>query len=290
MFYEKLAVAISAFALAAGVVNAARNNWTSEAHEPVHHIFTNTSDRTLDVDDVNGTVEVTGDGGNTIRVEGEKIMRATDAQALDRARKEVTLDINEKDGVAQLYVNGPFRDNGHSSENHGFHTHWDDHDYEVTYNLTIRVPRATELRLRDTNGEIKTGDTSGKFDIRGVNGPLTMTAAAGFGTASTVNGRLSVGFREMPKAASEFHSVNGAIDASFPSSLSADLRFKTLNGQVFTDFDAKALADSPGTAERRNGKFVYASNRSSSVRIGSGGPELNFETVNGDIRIHKEAH
>ncbi len=72
MFYEKLAVAISAFALAAGVVNAAHRNWTSEAHEPVHHIFTNASDRTLDVDDVNGTVEVTGDSGNTIRVDGEK--------------------------------------------------------------------------------------------------------------------------------------------------------------------------------------------------------------------------
>jgi DUF4097 and DUF4098 domain-containing protein YvlB len=288
MFYEKLAVAISAFALAAGVVNAARRNWTSEAREPVHHIFTNVSDRTLDVDDVNGTVEVTGDAGNTIRVEGEKVMRAADAQALDRARKEVTLDINEKDGIAQLYVNGPFRNNGHSSENHGFHAHSDDQDYEVTYNLTIHVPRATELRLRDTNGEIKTGETSGKFDIRGVNGGLTMTGAAGSGTTSTVNGRLSVAFKESPKGASEFRSVNGAIDALFPSSLSADLRFKTLNGQVYTDFDAKALADSPGSTERRNGKFVYASNRSSSVRIGSGGPELNFETVNGDIRIRKE--
>jgi DUF4097 and DUF4098 domain-containing protein YvlB len=288
MFYEKIAVAISAFALAAGVVNAARN-WTSEAHEPVHHIFTNPNDRTLDVDDVNGTVEVTGDSGNTIRVEGEKIMRAADAQALDRAKKDVTLDINEKDGIAQLYVNGPFRDNSHSSENHGFHTHSDDHDYEVTYNLTIHVPRATELRLRDTNGEIKTSETNGKFDIRGVNGALTMTGAAGSGTASTVNGRLSVAFRETPKAASEFRSVNGAIEAAFPPALSADLRFKTLNGQVYTDFDAKALADSPGSTERRNGKFVYASNRSSSVRIGSGGPELNFQTVNGDIRIRKES-
>jgi DUF4097 and DUF4098 domain-containing protein YvlB len=246
MFYEKIAIAISAFALAAGAVNAAHSNWTSEAREPVHHIFMNASDRTLDVDDVNGTIEVTGDTGNTIRVEGEKIMRAADAQALDRARKEVTLDINEKEGVAQLYVNGPFRNNGHSSEDHGFHTHSDDHDYEVTYNLTIRVPRATELHLRDSNGEIKTAETS------------------------------------------EFHSVNGAIEAAFPAALSADLSFKTLNGQVYTDFEAKALADSPGSGERRNGKFVYASNRSSSVRIGSGGPELNFETVNGDIRIRKE--
>jgi hypothetical protein len=289
MYYQKIAVAISAFALAAGVVNAAHGNWRSEAREPVHHIFTNAGDRILDVDNVDGTLDVTGDGGNTIRVEGEKIMRAADADGLDRARREVTVDINEKGGIAQLYVNGPFRDSGHSSENHGFHIHSHDHEYEVSYNFTIHVPRATELRLRDSNGEIKTAETSGKFDIRGVNGGLTMTGAAGSGTAATVNGRMSVAFRESPKAPSEFRSVNGAIDAAFPAALSADLLFKTLNGQVYTDFDAKALAQSAGSGERRNGKFVYASNRSSGVRIGSGGPELNFETVNGDIRIRKEA-
>ena len=42
--------------------------------------------------------------------------------------------------------------------------------YEVTYNFNIHVPRDTELRLRNVNGEIKTEQTGGKFDISGVNG------------------------------------------------------------------------------------------------------------------------
>ena len=288
MYYEKIAIAVTACALVTTVLDASRRNWTAEAREPLHYTFSN--DKTLDIDNVDGAIQVVGDNGNTIRVEGERIARGEDQQALDRAKREVKLDVNEKDGVAQLYVNGPFRDNGHSSDDHGFHTHFDEHEYEVTYNFTVHVPRDTGLRLRTVNGEVKTEDTRGKFDIHGVNGSVTMTGIAGSGTLRTVNGRTTISFRESPKAASDFQTVNGAIEASFPPNLSADLRFKTLNGQVYTDFDTTALLPSAAQApDRRNGRFVYRTDHTSSVRIGSGGPELSFETVNGDIRIKKES-
>jgi DUF4097 and DUF4098 domain-containing protein YvlB len=288
MYYQKLAITIITLALAATILDASRRNWSAEAREPLHYTFSN--DKTLDVDNVDGTIQVTGDSGNTIRVEGERVVRGEDQQALDRAKSEVKLDVNEKDGAAQLYVNGPFRGNGHSSDDHGFHIHSDDHQYEVTYNFTIHVPHETGLRLRTVNGDIKTDDTRGKFDVRGVNGSVTMTGIAGYGSLHTVNGRTAVSFRESPRQASDFQTVNGAIEASFPSNFSADLRLKTLNGQAYTDFDSTALLPSTAQAgERSNGKFVYRSNHISSVRVGSGGPELTFETVNGDIRIKKES-
>ncbi len=287
MYYQKIAIGIIAFALVA-VLDASRRNWTADAHEPFHYAFSN--DKSLDVDNVDGAIQVVGDNGNTIRVDGERIVRAEDQQALDRAKRDVKLDVNEKDGTAQLYVNGPFRNNGHSSDDHGFHIHYDDHEYEVTYNFTIHVPHETGLRLRTVNGEIKTDDTRGKFDVRGVNGSVTMTGAAGYGTLNTVNGRTTVAFRENPRQASDFKTVNGAIEASFPPNFSADLRLKTLNGQAYTDFEATAqLPTTAQSGERSNGKFVWKSNHTSNVRIGSGGPELTFETVNGDIRIKKES-
>jgi hypothetical protein len=288
MYYQKIAYAIVAFALAATVPGASRRNWTAEAREPFHYTFAN--DKTLDIDNVDGAIQVIGDNGSTIRVEGERIVRGEDQQALDRAKRDVTLDVNEKDGTAQLYVNGPFRGNSHSSGDHGFHIHSDEHEYEVTYNFTVHVPRETGLRLRTVNGEIKTDDTRGKFDVHGVNGSVTMTGVAGYGTLHTVNGRASIAFRESPRQASDFQTVNGAIEASFPPNFSADLRLKTLNGQAYTDFEATALLPSTAQAgERSTGRFVYKSNHTSSVRIGSGGPELTFETVNGDIRITKES-
>jgi len=39
----------------------------------------------------------------------EKTLRAESKQDLELARKEVTLDITQQDGVLKLYVNGPFR-------------------------------------------------------------------------------------------------------------------------------------------------------------------------------------
>src|SRR5580658_3678777 len=184
MYYQRIAFAIVAFALAATVLDASRRNWTAEAREPFHYNFSN--DKALDVDNVDGTIQVVGDNGNTIRVEGERILRADDQQALDRAKRDVKLDVNEKDGTAQLYVNGPFRGNGHSIDDHGFHLHYDSHEYEVTYNFTIHVPRDTGLRLRTVNGEIKTEETRGKFDVHGVNGSVTMTGVAGYGALQTV--------------------------------------------------------------------------------------------------------
>jgi hypothetical protein len=284
MYYEKIAIAIGVCVLASTVSSAAKRDWNTESMEAIHHMFNSVT--TLDVDNVNGQIQIVGDGGSTIRVDGEKIIRAIDQKEVERAKREVVLDINEKDGVAQLYVNGPFRDNSHGSQDHGFHEHGD-REYEVTYNFTIHVPRETGLQLRTVNGEVKTDQTSGKFDVRGVNGGVTMTSVAGSGKINTVNGPLLVSFRENPKAATSFHSVNGRIEATFQPNLAADLSFKTVNGATYTDFDATALASPAGTAERKDGRFVYKANRMSSVRIGSGGPELSFETVNGAIRIQK---
>jgi DUF4097 and DUF4098 domain-containing protein YvlB len=284
MYYEKIAIAIGVCALAAAVSGASHRNWNTEAREAVNHVFT--GDKALNVDNINGLIQIVGDEGTTIRVEGEKIIRAADQKEVDRAKREVVLDINEKDGVAQLYVNGPFRENSHASENHGFHENGD-REYEVTYNFTIHVPRETGLELRSVNGEVKTEQTSGKFDIHGVNGGVTMTSIAGSGSVRTVNGPMVVSFRENPKVASSFNTVNGRINATFPANLSADLRFKTVNGATYTDFDVTALASPAGAAERKNGKFVYRADRNTSVRAGSGGPELSFETVNGQIQIQK---
>ena len=77
------------------------------------------------------------------------------------------------------------------------------------------------------------------------------------------------------------------MDVSFLEDLSADLRFKTFNGSVYTDFLVTYLPSGPATQERRNGKFVYKSNEFFGVRVARGGPELKFDSFNGNIHILK---
>ena len=276
-----LAIGVSAMC----VSGEAARDYRLEEREAFHHTFSN--DKTIDVDAVNGSISVVGDGGNTIRVDAEKVMRAADQDQMQHAKRDVVLDVNERDGIAQLYVNGPFRENNnHSSQDHGFHDH-NDRDYEVTYNFTIHVPRTTELTLRTVNGSIKTEETAGKFYAKTINGGMTMTNIAGSGTADTLNGNTTVTFRENPKADSLFKSFNGKVSVTFQPGLSADMQVKTFNGAAYTDFDSTALAAKAEPGELKNGRYVYKSNKSSNLRVGNGGPELRFETFNGNIQILK---
>lgn len=257
-----LALSVCAFA----------GNYKLEEREPVQQVFR--SSQTLDVSQVNGATLVVGDGGNSIRMEGERIVRADSAEEMARAKREVVLEVVDEGGVARVHVNGLDHEHG-------------DRHYEISWNLTIHVPRAAALKAHAVNGALTAQDTAGAFELRTVNGKLTMTNVAGSGSAETVNGEIKATFRENPKAACSFRTVNGAIDVGFPASFGADLRLKTLNGAIYTDFDATALASAPGEKSRANGMFVYRANRERSVRIGAGGPEMKFETLNGTIKVRK---
>jgi hypothetical protein len=262
-------------------------DYREEAKEPVRHTFP-AGATTLDVDNINGSVTVIGDNGNTMRVEGEKVIRYNDRQELDRAKREVTLDINQKDGIAQLYVNGPFRNGGNrGSDNHGFHDR-DRREYDVTYNLTVRVPRNSALHLNSVNGGVKVEETLGKFDVRTVNGPVTLTNIGGAGTVETVNGRMTASFRENPKADTSFKTVNGEIEATFQPNLAANIQVKTFNGAAYTDFETTALASPAGEVSKSEGRFAFRSRGAQRMKVGAGGPELRFETLNGKIQIRKQ--
>lgn len=276
----------TSIATAACAVALAASSYRLEEREAFHHTFSN--DTTIDVDEVNGWISVVGDSGNTIRVDAEKVIRADNAEQMALGKREVVLDVNEKNGTAQLYVNGPFRENNRASENHGFHEHNDRH-YDVAYNFTIHVPRTTALRLHTVNGKIDAADTAGTFDIHTINGALKMSNVAGHGSAETLNGETSITFRKNPDGDSLFKSFNGKVDVSLQPGLSAKLQLKTFNGSAYTDFDTTALAGSAGKMERKDGRFVFKSDRSSNLQVGSGGPELRFETFNGNIQIHKLA-
>lgn len=272
--------ALSVFTLLAGW-----EDYKLEDKSTFSHTFT--KDHKLDVDNVNGFVEITSDNGSTIRMEGERIIRAKDQQNMDLAKKEVTVDFNEKDGTAQAYVNGPFRSNGRNEENnHGFHDH-PKREYQVMYNFTIRVPKSMDLQLRSVNGHITVKDVRGTFDVNAVNGKLDMVGMRGAGHARAVNGATHVEFAENPTADSSINTVNGKVELTLPSRVNALLKFKTVNGHVYTDFEGLPV-NSTTKLQEQDGRRVYNSRRTpQEFKLGSGNPVIDIQTVNGAIEIKK---
>lgn len=238
--------------------------------------------RKVVIDGATGSITARGRQGNDVLLVVQERWRADDATAMAEARRDVKLDITQQGNLLRVYVDGPFRCN------HGCN-HSRDRDYDVRFDFDIDLPRDAEVEFRTVNGgRVKVNGIDGDFLVRNVNGSIELSEMGGSGTANTVNGSVRATFREVPKRACSFKSVNGELRAEFPPGFAADISAKNLHGAILTDFETTALpsrADVRG--EREGARYVYRSHGAARVRIGQGGPEHRFETLNGDIEIAK---
>jgi DUF4097 and DUF4098 domain-containing protein YvlB len=245
--------------------------------------FDGSGTREVDVRTLSGSIRVVASNRSDVSLEAVRTVRARSADDLETANREVRIDF--MDGASS--VGAVVRTNGITCGESSSRDGWRGRPrYEVDYAFTLEVPRRVELRLCTINGEAVTVDgTEGDFEVDNVNGGITLRNMRGSGTAETINGDLVASFADAPRADSFLKTLNGNLDATFPASLSADLLMKTFNGDLWTDFDVQVLPQKPAQAERRNGGFVYRSDGSARVRVGTGGPELRLETFNGDVRV-----
>jgi hypothetical protein len=252
--------------------------------------FEGNGERTLVIRLITGSIRVSGSDDATVDLQVRKEIRAaSDAEARE-AERDVVLDIADNAATVGAIAREP---EGHvcgERNDTGRGWQWRAR-YQVRFDVTVRVPRGTRLALCTINsGEIQVDQTAGDFDVRSVNGRISMNGIRGSGDAETVNGPVAVTFSDAPRAASRFKTVNGSVTIAFPAGLSADLVLKTFNGGLFTDFDVQPLPQRVPTAVEQQGlRRVYRSNDFTRVRVGRGGPELTFETLNGDVRVVRTA-
>jgi hypothetical protein len=237
--------------------------------------------RTLEIDNVWGSIEVVGSASDQAHVTVNKSIRAESKGKIEQAKKEVTLDVTQQADALKLYVNGPFRCNCHDCGRSR-----DDDGYVVKMDFQVQVPRDVDIKIKTVNeGHVSVRDINGSFLVRNVNGDIQIRNIAGSGTARTVNGPVKVSFRQNPREASDFETVNGAIELQFARDLSADFRFKTFNGGIYSDFPVTALPVQGMQEEHHGAKVVFRADRYTGARINAGGPQIKVENLNGDIRI-----
>ena len=270
----------------AGACFAASNSdrWSVREEETIRKTLTlSAPPMRLLVDNVDGYVHVTGTSGSQVQVTAHKTIRADADSDLQQAKSEVKLAIEEKPGVVSVYYDAPWRCNNCCNDGCRERRRF----YNVTYDIDVQVPHAARVVVSTVNhGDVRVEGTAGDFDVSNVNGGIAMTSVSGSGDVHTVNGPIRVEFARNPVGASSFKSVNGQLDISLQSGLSADLLFKTFNGQIYSDFDVAPRA-TPVETERKDGRYVYRSNRLQGGRAGQGGPQLSFDTLNGSIRLHR---
>lgn len=240
--------------------------------------------RQLVVDNINGAINVVGYDGETIELVAHREIKAESDEKIAEAKQDVRLDMKQEKNKLILYVDAPWR-TGDGVNYKGWHYY----GYDVIYDFELRVPHKTSLYLKTINkGKVTVQSVEGDFEVNDVNAGIEMTEIDGPAIVRTVNGPIKVSFTKNPSADCSFKTVNGKIEVVLHDGLSADMRLKTFNGKVYTDFETESLPRDEKVVEKHEGsRRIYKRGDSYAVRIGKGGPEFSFDTLNGNIYLLK---
>jgi DUF4097 and DUF4098 domain-containing protein YvlB len=282
-----LVIGLTLALMAAGSAASAQRRFGFDEEETIRRTLEFAPDngaKILEVDNVNGQIHVTGYDGQNVEMVAHKTIIARTNSTLQIARDDVKLDITEKADTINIFVREPGHERSTLSSTH---SNSGNRGYEVSFDFDIRVPRRAGVHLWNVNGgPIEVEDIAGDFYVNNINGRIEMQKISGSGWAHTINGPLRVTFDKNPTEDSHFGSLNGQIEVTFRPDLSADLRFKSFNGGVYTDFPVTTVPSNVDVSRTASGKFVYR-NDFSQARVGQGGPTLEFDGFNGNIKIRQ---
>jgi Putative adhesin len=142
---------------------------------------------------------------------------------------------------------------------------------DLAVRFTIKLPSAVKVDVSTVNGDVAIGGAGAAVVANTVNGRVRLHTAAGPVKAASVNGSVEATLDALAGGDVELATVNGQVTAVLPRNLNAVLDATTLNGRVDTDFPLQVT-----------GKV---SSRHVRGTIGSGGPTLKLNTMNGSIAI-----
>lgn len=239
---------------------------------------------------INGMIRVDGSAGDNVSFDVDKRITADDKEDLEKGKQEFKLVFEQKGDTIMAYIAEPFD----SRPNRNHQRDGDDRriHYDFTLDFTVTIPRAMNVNVSTVNrGDVSVNDVAGAIRARNVNGSIALNNARGATDVHTINGNVDVNYLASPPEKSSYYTLNGDIRVSYPANLSAEMQFKTFQGEFYTDFpDAEILpVQVVKNQERKGDKTVYKLNKTTAIRVGTGGKTLRFETFNGNVYIKKQS-
>lgn len=241
------------------------------------------------IKNLHGDVSVKAYDGETVDLTINEVIEGTSSE-IKQAQTELEYVLERDRNFIVAYLTAPFIKVRKSEGHFGYNVNMKDRNYQFTHHITVRVPQNVLLEASTVNRGILS--VTGRFpaiNAGNVNGDIILKNIVSTTSVSTVNGDIEITFAKPPTTDSKYHTVNGRMDIYFPANLSADIYFSSLHSDLYSDFD-KITRLSPEVQKENssNGRTVsYRIDNSTPIRIGNGGPKLNFEVLNGDVYLRK---
>jgi hypothetical protein len=158
--------------------------------------------------------------------------------------------------------------------------------------LVVRVPRRANLTLSTANdSEIAVRDVAGTLQLTNINGPVTAMNINGSVIAESINDAINVGLAGInANEATSLSSLNGDLTLSLPANARAELRIDNSDGQIESDFELDVKPSKPSVVRNEGRRGVSVRVEDAIVAtINGGGPIIKLKTLNGTIKIAKNA-
>ena len=205
----------------------------------------------LELQNVNGTVEVQGWDRNEVEVRAVKTAKQKESDL-----ELVSIEVDARRDAVSITTRYP--------QNEGV---------EVAVEYTIHVPHGARVEhIGTVNGTLRIAGVETVEDLHTVNGNIEVFDAGGKIHAHTTNGNVHLELAHLPdKAGAVAETTNGSLVLAVPSDMQADVEARCLNGNFYSEL--------PITMESSQRP------REMHGRLGRGGAPIHLRTVNGGIRL-----
>jgi hypothetical protein len=138
--------------------------------------------------------------------------------------------------------------------------------------VTLRLPRRVDFDVRGVNGAVTVGETEGLLAVDGVNGRVEAKQAEGQARVTGTNGGVQLTFARVSQKGVEVSGVNGNVTFRLGAEAAADVDVLGLNGR------ANVSVSGASVEREQHGARVRA-------KIGAGGPRVEVKGVNGNVNF-----
>jgi hypothetical protein len=218
------------------------------------------ADGIVSVDNVNGDIDITAWDKPEVSLVAEK--RAKDDEELKRI--EIVVDASPSHFSVKTKL----------AKKAGWHLfgNWNNNS-SVRYKLM--VPAGARLdKVDSVNSDITVTGVQGSVNLDTVNGRVEAYGLAADARLESVNGSLRAEFASLDKVHEvKLDSVNGRAEVTLPKGANASIRTSSVNG---------------GSSVDQPIKLSKSGRHSLSGDIGTGGPRISIETVNGGIAVREK--
>jgi hypothetical protein len=257
---------VAALALAVCFVFAAPG-WAQQQGDNFHWSGKLAANQLLQIKNISGDIDATGENGDTIDVTAVK-----SGPDRDQVRVEV-VQAGESVTICAVYPGSSCSADG------SLHSHRGDSDRDIRakVDFTVRVPRNLRFNATNVNGHIKADNLGRPSKLTTVNGGVDASSSSWI-SATSVNGSIKAAMGSADwDGRLKLSSVNGSVTLELPVETNADVRFSSVNGNLTSDFSIAMQ----GNFEVGHGPRNFRGT------IGNGGRELDVSTVNGSLNIRK---